>query len=289
MQQIKKILCATDLSGSKDELLSFVTGLGVQFGASLLVFHAIPPPRGSVARQIEFERGGEKQEQMDRAQRQIETAMAGFDIKWESHITYGDPVLEAARVAKETAPDIVIAASHGLSVFQQFLIGSVIGDMAQTVLCPLLVIPPGKTVSDAGDPELKFTHITMACALKKSDAHLKEYAMIFSQRFASKISLVHVMESPVNEAVMAGTLGHYDETQHRLEENLYLQLNRLMPGNAHILHGVPGEALALYAKKHGTDLIIAGIDHRPGRITPTTTSTLLRQMPCALLIIPINR
>lgn len=288
MQQIKKILCATDLSSASDELLSFGTGLGLQFGASLLVFHAVPPPRGSVARQIEFERGGEKQEQMDRAQRQIQTAMAGFDIKWESHITYGDSVLEAARVAKETTPDIVIAASHGLSVFQQFLIGSVIGDMAQTILHPLLVIPPGKTVSDASDPKLKFTHIVIACALTKSDVHLKEYAMIFSQRFDSKVSLVHVMESPVNETVIGGTLGHYDETQHRLEENLYVRLNGLMPGNAHILHGVPGEALALYAKNHGADLIIAGIDDRPGRITPATTATLLRQMPCALLTIPIN-
>ena len=96
------------------------------------------------------------------------------------------------------------------------------------------------------------------------------------------------MESPVNQKVMAGTSGHYDEAQRLLEENLSLKLKDLMPGKTRILHGVPGEELALYAKNKGIDLIIAGIDDRPGRIITTTTAALLRHLPCAVLAVPIN-
>jgi len=299
MQPIKKILCATDLSKGSRHLLSFGVELCRRFDACFLVFHAVPPPRGSVARKIEFERGGEKQEQTKSAQDKINTHMAGCTIKWESVITYGDPVLETATAAEKANADIIMAASLGLSGFQQFFIGSVIGRLAQTVRHPFLVIPPGQPASQTTQAKLNstqpdfsqpsFAHIAIACSLAVSDADLKEYAQIFSERFNSTLHLVHVMESPLNEHVVVSTSAPYEQVQNRLEERLSLKLKNLMPGKIKILHGVPGEELAVYAKTHGIDLIIAGIDEHPSRITPTTTAALLRHLPCTLLAIPINR
>lgn len=289
MHPIKKILCATDLSKDSCHLLSFGAELCIRFNASLLVFHAVPPPHGSVARKIEFERGGEKQEQMEIARDKIKEQMATCTIKWESAITYGDPVLETAKKAKRKKADMVMAASLGLSEFQQFFIGSVVGDMAQTVMCPFLVIPREKTVPEARRPKLEFTHIIVACSLTPSDSHLQKHALAFLEHFDSKVHLVHVMESPLNETVLTSTSAPYEEVQRRLEERLTVQLKKMMPGKTKILHGVPGEELALYAKNHGIDLIIAGIDDHPGRITPATTASLLRHLPCTLLTIPINR
>ncbi len=110
------------------------------FDASFIVFHAISPPKGSLARQIEFERGGGKK-------------------------------------TKTTKTDMVIAASLGLSGFQQFFMGSALGSMAQAIFQP------------------------------------------------------------------------HDEAQRLLEEKISLKLQKVMPGKTRILHGVPGEELALYAKK----------------------------------------
>ncbi len=56
MQKIEKILCATDLSEVSDRLFSWGAELCLGFDASFSVFHAIPPPRGFVTRQIEFDR-----------------------------------------------------------------------------------------------------------------------------------------------------------------------------------------------------------------------------------------
>lgn len=288
MQPIKKILCATDLSKNCDHLLSFGIDFCMRFDASLLVFHAVPPPHGSVARKIEFERGGEKQEQMKSAQAKINKHMASCTIEWESVIAYGDPVRETAKAAKLAKPDVVLAESLGLSGFQQFFIGSVVGSMAQTLLRPFLVIPPGKTGPEIRRP-LEFTHIIVACSLTPSDSHLKKHALAFSERFNSKIHLVHVMESPLNERVVVSTSAPYEQVQRQLEATLSMQLKNMMPCKTRILHGVPGEELALYAKNHGIDLIIAGVDDHPGRITPSTTGALLGHLPCALLTIPINR
>ncbi|WP_300458367.1 universal stress protein [Desulfobacula sp.] len=286
MQQIKKILCATDLSKFSDRFLSWGVDLCLRLDASFSVFHAIPPPLDSVARQIEFERGGEKEEKIAAAREKIKKIMAPFDIRWESFIRYGDPVLEAAKIAKKSKADMVLAASQGFSEFQLFFMGSVIRRMAQTMLQPFLVIPP--IVSDTPRPKDAFLNILVACRMSKSDAYLKNFAMTFSEKFTAEICLVHVMESPVNETVVDITSAHYDDVQKRLEEKLSLQLKKMMPAKTHILRGVPGEELAIYAKTHGIDLIIAGMDDRPGRLIPTTTEALLRHLPCAVLTIPVK-
>jgi len=282
MKKTNKILCATDLSKSSRDFLFQVFKLCLRFDACLWIFHAVPPPLGSVSSRIEFERGGEKEEKIEKARKKIKQIMHGFKGEWEFFITYGDPVLEIEKAVKKINPDMVMAASHGLSGLQQFLLGSVIGRMARAVQQPFLVIPPDKT------GHLKFEKIIIACSLLQSDVCLKEYGQALSEKFDSKIFLVHVMESPRNEAILENSLAPYDKVQSLLEEKLSLQLEKLMPGKTKILKGVPGEELFLYAKIHKADLIIAGKDDYPGRIIPSTTATLLYHLPCAVLVIPVK-
>ena len=286
MQQIKTILCTTDLSEFSDRFISWGVDFSIRFDAFFSIFHAIPPPLSSVARQIEFERGGEKEEKMATAREKIKKVMAQFDIRWESFIRYGDPVLEVAKIAKKTKADIVLAASHGFSEFQLFFMGSVIRRMAQTVLQPLLVIPP--IVSDFPRPKAAFLNILVACKMSESDVTLKNFAVAFSEKFTAETCLVHVMESPVNEAVADITFAHYDDVQNRLEKKLSVRLKKIMPAKTHILRGVPGEELAIFAKTHGIDLIIAGGDNRPGSIITTTTAALIGHLPCAVLTVPVK-
>jgi len=288
MQKIKKILCATDLSKFSDNLFFWGVELSLRFNASLSVCHVIPPPLDSVTRQVEFERGGEKNERVEKASEKIKKIMDHSAVAWDLAVTYGDPVRETARVAKKMQADIVIAASHGLSGFQQFFIGSIIGQMAQTMVHPFLVIPPGKAASDTNRPKLEFKNIILACSLSESDHYLKKYALAFSEKFNSEICLVHAMESPLKQDVVESTCAPYEDVQKRLEEKLSLRLKQLMHTQTHILHGVPGEELVLYAKRHNIDLIIAGIDDRPGRIIATTTAALLRYLPCAVLTVPVK-
>lgn len=121
MQKINKILCATDLSKSSRDFLSRGIEFCLRFDACFSIFHAVPPPLGSVSRRVEFERGGEKEERIEKACTKIKKFMGNFDVEWDLIVTYGDPVLEIAKAAEKIRPDIVIAASHGLSGFQQFL------------------------------------------------------------------------------------------------------------------------------------------------------------------------
>ena len=287
MQPIKTIVCATDLSVASGHLIAASVELCLRFDAFLWVFHTIPFPRGSVTRQIEFDRGGEKKEKIQIAREKINARMNCFNVKWDGIVTYGDPVLEVAKAATKTKADLVIAASLGLSTFQQFFMGSLVGSMAQSVLQPFFVIPP-PVRPVAISPGLNLAQIIIACSLKESDHRLKALALAFSERFGSDICLVHVMESPLNEAVVESTSAHYDRVQEQLEEKLTLRLKKLMPAKTLILRGVPGEELAVYAKQQRADLIIAGIDDHPGRIITTTTAALLRCLPCAVLTVPIT-
>ena len=288
MQKVKHIICATDLSKFSHDLFSLGVELSSGFDAGFTVFHAIPPPRGSVARQVEFERGGEKKEEIENASKQIKRLMQGFKIKWDIAVTYGDPVIETEKAANRMRADLVMAASHGLSVFQRFFAGSIIGRMAQTISNPFLVIPPVKRSLYQPRKRLKFTNIIIACSLMESDDVLKQYARQFSEKFNSNVCLVHVMETPLNANIVKTTAAPYATVQKKMEEKLSLQLKNLMQAETQLLRGVPGEELVLYAKTHPTDLIIAGVDHRRGRISTTTTQILLRYLPCAVLTIPVD-
>jgi nucleotide-binding universal stress UspA family protein len=160
--------------------------------------------------------------------------------------------------------------------------------MAQTVARPLLMIPPPETDFYTQGPKPDIKNIITACSLTSADKDLKPFALTFSEKFNSPLEMVHVMESPVNTAVVSGTSAPYDEVQKRLEEQLAQRLKLLMPGKTQILRGVPGEELMQYAKNHAVDLIIAGIDDRPGRIITTTTAALLRHLPCPVLTVPVK-
>lgn len=286
---IETIACATDLSDASDHLIAASVKLCLRFDAFLWILHTIPFPRGSVTRQVEFDRGGEKKEKIKSARKKINTLMNGFTVRWDGIVTYGDPVLEITRAAAKIKADMVIAGSLGLSGFQQFFMGSLVGSMAHSLVQPLLVMPPpSKPVEKTPFTGLKRGQIIIACSLKASDHRLKRLALTFSQRFGSDICLVHVMESPLNDAIVESTSAPYDRVQKQLENKLALRLKSLMPAEIQILKGVPGEELALYAKQQNADLIIAGIDDRPGRIIATTTAALLRHLPCAVLTVPIT-
>jgi nucleotide-binding universal stress UspA family protein len=296
MQTVNRILCVIDLSMSSDDLLFRLLCRGValcsRFNAFFSVFHAIPPSSALVARQIEFERSGEKTEKIETARKKIKKLMQRFDIEWDLFVAYGDPVIETAKAAKMTKADIVIAESHGLSGFRQLFTGSITLRMAQSVSRPFLVMPACKIAPEADVAKLEFKNIVLACSLLDTDIYLKKYALAFSEKFNSKLCLVHVMESPLKEAVMEMASAPYQEVQRCLEEKLSLQLKNsmqtksLIQTKTHLLRGVPGEELLLYAKAHNTDLIIAGIDKRPGRIIATTATALLRYLPCAVLTVP---
>ena len=304
MQTVNRILCAIDLSMFTEDLLFRLLCRGValcsRFNAFFWVFHAIPPPSGFVVRQIEFERGGEKTEKIEAARKKIKKLMQRFDIEWDLFVAYGDPVIETAKAAKRTKADIVIAASHGLSGFRRLLSGSIILRMAQSVSVPFLVMPPCKSVHGADLTKLEFKNIVLACSLLDTDIYLKKYALAFSEKFNSKLCLIHVMESPLKETVMEMASAPYQEVQRRVEEKLSLQLQNLIQTKnlmqtknliqtkTHLLRGVSGEELLLYAKAHKTDLIIVGIDKRPSRIIASTAKALLRYLPCAVLTVPIH-
>ena len=58
-----------------------------------------------------------------------------------------------------------------------------------------------------------------------------------------------------------------------------------------VIPGVPGEVLSSYAAKSGADLIVVGVRHTSTvkkALIGSTTETVLRQAPCAVLTVPFE-
>jgi nucleotide-binding universal stress UspA family protein len=140
--KIKKILCATDFTAFSQEALRFGVSLAHQSDALLSVFHAVYAVQDQLYGSTEFERGGERDKAVAEAKIKIKSMMAPFQIKWTEAISIGEPIEQFLKVAEQQDADLLITASHGLSGFKRFFIGTVVERLCRVLTRPLLVVRP---------------------------------------------------------------------------------------------------------------------------------------------------
>jgi nucleotide-binding universal stress UspA family protein len=118
-----------------------------------------------------------------------------------------------------------------------------------------------------------------------------------ARHLQAELHLVHAAESPFNEEVIDPLLGPYTQVQEELQQRIQWRLNEAvtdMDRQAVEVHtdvwpGVPGEVLTAYATKHRANLIVVGV-RQVGLVKKaligSTTETVLRHAPCAVLTVP---
>ena len=61
-------------------------------------------------------------------------------IETETHLGFGDPTKELARLVNEARADLVITGSHGHRLFQDLLYGATASGLRHLVRCPVLMV-----------------------------------------------------------------------------------------------------------------------------------------------------
>lgn len=142
-------------------------------------------------------------------------------------------------------------------------------------------------------------NILIALDLSATDSHLLNYASLMTEKFGSKLWLVHIA-APDPDFVGYGTGPIYirDSRAKELKEE-HQQLMHIMDDlNARSLHaealliqGPTVEMLELEVKKLGIDLLIIG-SHRHGFFYETfvghTSTRLLKHLSIPVMIIPLK-
>jgi nucleotide-binding universal stress UspA family protein len=148
----RKIAVPIDFSTSSMAALHYAAVLAREFGADLLLFHALfPATHVAVDRvSVEMPSGADAAYQKD-AELSME-ALTQLDflrgLKCEVLVRWGYAVDEICSLTSQPDIDLLVTSTHGRSGFKHILMGSVAEHVVRYAECPVLVVPALKTLDD---------------------------------------------------------------------------------------------------------------------------------------------
>lgn len=291
-----KIFFAIDFTRFSHSVLNYAISLTRKFGARLYVFHSICFPKNEIYGTTEYKRADEWEDALKLSLEKIDRLMENQSIPWEPLVTHGDPVDQIVDNVKKINPDLIVAASHGLSGLRRLLAGTVVERMARTVDRPFIVVRPDR----AKPLQLDIDNILVGCDFSFNTKALIRFAEKWCVTFKAALTLFHAIESPINEELQDPTEAPYDEVQQKLQDRLFQRLSETGKRNASntetiktiISQGLPGEELIHYASRNRVSLIVVGVQSHGAFekiFIGSTTEFVLRHAPCPVLTLPVNQ
>lgn len=292
---IQAIVCAVDFSPFSPLVVRHGVAIARRAAVPLFLFHAVHDPQDEVHPTAVFERGGDLAHLTDDARQRIQALMTDAAVDWESVVRFGEPVEQTVAFVSSLPPSLVVSASHGLSGFRRFFIGTVVERMTRALDCPMLVVKPGE-----GEDHGRFNGFRSAVVSCDGHGYWQRMAPLMpllQPDAASRILMVHALEGPIEEVMTDSDAVSYGQVQQalqdRLERRLRAQGRRMFPHadqiSVAIAPGVPQEMVLGLARERASDLIVVGV-RRSGKvgrwISGSTTEALLRRSPCSVLTVP---
>lgn len=292
---IQSIVCAIDFSPFSPLVVRYGVAIARRAGVRLYLIHAVHDPQDGAHPTAVFERGGDLAHLTDDARQRIQALMADAAVDWEAVVRFGEPVEQTVAFVNSLPPCLVVSASHGVSGFRRFFIGTVVERMTRALNRPMLVVKPGE-----GEDHDRFNGFRSAVVSCDGHGYWQRTAPLLpllQSDAASRIHMVHAMEGPMEEVMTDSDAVSYGQVQQALQERLDRRLRaqgrRLFPHadqlSVAIAPGVPQEMVLRIARERSSDVIVVGV-RRSGKvsrwISGSTTETLLRRSPCSVLTVP---
>lgn len=146
---MKKILVPTDFSVRSNEVYTSARLLATALKANLLLFHATPVDLKGVGEKVIDpktlpENLNPKYPDVFYSYLEYKAAAAAAKINFSFIIEQGFPVMSIKRAITEFDIDMIIMGTRGERVekFEGIYLGSVAGQIAEEVECPVLLMPP---------------------------------------------------------------------------------------------------------------------------------------------------
>ena len=183
----------------------------------------------------------------------------------------GTPHVELLREAakEEEGYDLIVVATHGLSGFRRFILGSTTERIVRKSRCPVLAVhtePPDRT--------FQVRRILFPTDLSSTSSEALPYAAAMAAHFSAQLELFHVFEDPtslppVGPGYLMPSAEEIQKYRDECVEELEARVSSLSAGGASVSWRIvedahPAEAIVGHAKDGGFDLIITPSHGRRG-------------------------
>jgi nucleotide-binding universal stress UspA family protein len=140
----KLIVSPIDFSSHSQEALQTSADLAKQFGAELLLIHAVPaipklPSTTSIFHEAQYEQELHKDAEQLLQKLAEELAKKGLRVRTEVG-TANDVAMEILRIAEHNSADLIVIATHGMTGWHRLVFGSVAEKVVRLASCPVLVL-----------------------------------------------------------------------------------------------------------------------------------------------------
>ncbi len=147
---INHILIPVDFSTFAIEALKYANELAHLWNARITLVHAIEETIIPVVYGVEAMSFTTTMPLKDKSNKELKELSAKHinkDIQTDVHTLIGHPATEIAHYAEQNAVDLILLASHGLTGFKRFLLGSVAESLNRKAPCAVMTIKPfGKSL-----------------------------------------------------------------------------------------------------------------------------------------------
>lgn len=246
---LKNVLFATDLSTASMRALPYATGIARRFGSKLYIAHVVPTEDGpsglsslDEAARVACREAGLK------ISRLLNSALL-HDIPCETLVGHGDTWIGLSEFMRRHATDLLVMGTIGRTGLKKFLLGSVAEEAMRESRCPVLTVGPQSQPAEHGG----FRQILFASDFSKESEAAAQYALSFSEKFSSRLTLVHALEglpeSPYLDAQMARV---------RLQELADQTAALAAKPDIVVEMGSPVEIILRAADKAASELIVIG-------------------------------
>jgi nucleotide-binding universal stress UspA family protein len=292
---IQTVVCAVDFSSFSPMVVDYGAALAQRTGVRLYLLHAVHEPQDNLHPTAVFERGGDLTHLTDEARRRLRELMTDALVDWEPVVRFGDPVEQTVAFVNDLPRSLVVSASHGVSGFRRFFIGTVVERLTRALNRPMLVVKPG-------DDEMnrRFTGFRSAVIGCDDHGHWQRLAPllpVLQTDSASRIHMVHCMEGPMATSPGDDDAVAYNQVQQARQDRLKRRLREQAWGlfpladrlSIAVEPGIPEEMILRVAREKNADIIAVGVRHG-GKVrrwlAGSTTEALLRRATCSVLTVP---
>jgi nucleotide-binding universal stress UspA family protein len=276
-----------DFFPASTSALTYATALASNYEADLRLLHVVSPigplVEGSLVTAGDVIESMEKESTRRLARTVSNMKAAGISV--HSEIRIGNIHDEIRKAIKRYKPDLVAMGTHGRHGVERWFMGSVTERLLRHTSVPLFTTSttrkPGRAVS-------MFRRILVATDFSEGTADAINYAFSIAQENESAITLLHVMEAPVDLAF---------ENRDKMISETRMNLSRLVPREAdlwcdvrtRIENGTPYRVILNMLEKEKFDLLVMNI-HGKGilerLLLGSTAELVVRAARCPVMLVP---
>jgi len=225
-------------------------------------------------------------------------ALEGHGLSARCRLEEGNPAVEIARIAREERVHLIVMGAQGLSLIQEFLLGSVAWEVVRHSRVPVLV-EKFEVVKELGD-----VHCRKVCAESfKAVLHPTDFSECANSAFrivkqlksagTEQVILLHVQDERAMKYRPQQQKDEFDrEDMSRLEQmQKALTLNGL-PSKAFVRTGIPFAEALKVAEEEDVSLIVLGTRGRSliaELLSGSTFENVMRHSRRPVLAIPPPR